>query len=291
MITRRKFVKISSIAGASFTLTSTGWVVNRALAQPLLLDPYSQPKYVNPLPTLSRVTTKSPDKAIKSEIREEKQFLGLYDAKGKKLKTRIWGYKFGDVDTLLTGDKGIFPGATIVAERDTPVSVTWKNKLKEYDLNKLEPWQAHLLPMDKSTHIANPTHRKVGVPTVTHLHGGHTESDSDGLPEAWFTRDFKECGPGFAKETYLYDNSQEAATLWYHDHALGITRLNMYAGLSGLYLLRDDNENYLIADSVLPCDPYEKELIIQDRTFSADGQLFLPAAIAQRTRGYCREVH
>lgn len=193
--------------------------------------------------------------------------------------TKVWGYEFSDVSTLLQGDKGaLYPGATIIAQRDTQVSVQWQNNLKDFDLKNLAPWEAHLLPLDKTTHLASPTKLpKVGVPTVTHLHGGHTESASDGLPEAWFTKEFKETGPTFVKKTYQYDNDQEAATLWYHDHALGITRLNVYAGLAGFYLLRDDNENQLIANAVLPTEPYEKELVIQDRMFTTDGQLFLPS--------------
>ncbi len=277
MITRRKFLQASSIVGAGYVLTSNGWMVSRAFAQTALLDPTSQPKFINPVPTPFRVGSENPGKAIQSEIKEKKQFLGLYDAAGKKLKTRVWGYKF-DAQTLRKGDEGIFPGATIVVQRDTRLSVRWHNQLKEFDVTELSPAEAHLLPLDTTTHLASPANLpKVGVPTVTHLHGGHTESASDGLPEAWFTREFKETGPTFVKRTYRYDNDQEAATLWYHDHALGITRLNVYAGLAGFYLLRDSNENQLIVDSVLPADPFEKELVIQDRMFTADGQLFLPS--------------
>lgn len=279
MITRRKFMQASTIVGAGFVLSPGGWVVKHAFAQSMLLDPTLQPKYVNPLPIPSRVGSEGPGKRIKAEIKEERQFLGLYDGSGKALKTRVWGYKFGDVKKLRNGAKGVYPGATIVAERDTLVSVLWRNELKDFNLKTLAPWEAHLLPLDTTTHLASPQNMpKVGVPTVTHLHGGHTESASDGLPEAWFTKNFKETGPTFVKQTYRYDNDQEAATLWYHDHALGITRLNVYAGLAGFYLLRDATENQLIADSVLPGDPYEIELVIQDRMFTADGQLFLPSA-------------
>jgi spore coat protein A len=113
---------------------------------------------------------------------------------------------------------------------------------------------------------------------VTHLHGGHTESASDGLPEAWYTRNFRETGRDFVKRLYKYDNDQQAATLWYHDHALGITRLNVYAGLAGFYLLRDKNENKLIADNILPSGDHEIEVVIQDRMVDAEThQLYYPA--------------
>jgi spore coat protein A len=79
------------------------------------------------------------------------------------------------------------------------------------------------------------------------------------------------------KKTFRYDNDQEAATLWYHDHALGITRLNVYAGLAGFYLLRDNNENQHIANGVLPGGDYEIEIVIQDRMFTSDGNLYFPS--------------
>ncbi len=277
MVTRRKFIQAGTIAGAGLMLAPSGWVTRSAFAQSMLLDPMLQPKFVNPLPIASRVTAKGPGKAIKADIKESEQFLGLYGGDGDQLETRVWGYKYSNASTLRNGGNGIYPGATIVAERDTPISVLWRNKLKDFNLKKLAPWEAHLLPMDTSTHLASPQNLpKVGVPTVTHLHGGHTESASDGYPEAWFTKNFKETGPEFVKQTYRFDNDQESATLWYHDHALGITRLNMYAGLSGFYLLRDDTENQLGTDSVLPAEPYENEIMLQDRMFDANGELFMP---------------
>ncbi len=77
--------------------------------------------------------------------------------------------------------------------------------------------------------------------------------------------------------SYTYPNDQEGATLWYHDHALGITRLNVYAGLAGFYLLEDENGQNLINDKVLPGGSYSIEMVIQDRAFTANGQLYYPA--------------
>jgi spore coat protein A len=102
------------------------------------------------------------------------------------------------------------------------------------------------------------------VRTVAHLHGGQVPPESDGYPESWFT-------PGHSV-LYHYPNSQRADTLWYHDHTVGITRLNVYAGLAGAYLLRDAEEESLN----LPRGPYELPLVIQDRTFQPNGQLFYP---------------
>jgi len=99
------------------------------------------------------------------------------------------------------------------------------------------------------------------VRTVTHLHGARTRSADDGLPERWVKA-------GKAA-TYHYSNHQAAATLWYHDHALGITRLNNYAGLSGFYLLRDEQEKKLN----LPSAAYEICLMVQDRILDEKAQL------------------
>jgi FtsP/CotA-like multicopper oxidase with cupredoxin domain len=107
---------------------------------------------------------------------------------------------------------------------------------------------------------------------VTHLHGGEVPSAFDGHPEAWFTPGNAIVGPKWVSSDYTYPNTQEAATLWYHDHAMGITRLNVYAGLSGFYLLRD------IAGEPadLPAGDFEREVVIQDRMFDVNGQLFYP---------------
>jgi spore coat protein A len=192
------------------------------------------------------------------------------DVLGMGFDTRVWGYRF-------PGLPATYPGATIIANRDKPLTIKWTNNLP-----------GHFLPVDASLHMAHPSdvhgvdavrawYDEGNVPTVAHLHGGHTESASDGLPEAWFTQDFDETGNFFVTQDYTYHNDQEAATLWYHDHALGITRLNVYAGLAGFYLLRDDNEEMLIETNVLPEEEYEIEIVIQDRMFDMDGQLFWPA--------------
>ena len=98
--------------------------------------------------------------------------------------------------------------------------------------------------------------------------------DSDGRPDAWFTAGFANAEPNGRREVYEYPNRQDACTLWYHDHAIGQTRLNVYAGLAGVYLIRDDEEDAL----GLPSGDYEVPLIIQDRSFAADGSLAYPVS-------------
>jgi FtsP/CotA-like multicopper oxidase with cupredoxin domain len=178
----------------------------------------------------------------------------------------------------------------------------------------------HLLPVDQTLHWANPlgTHDSHGtshdpylgpVPIVTHVHGAHTFQESDGYPEAWYLADGSQTGsqynafkalsearlgmtwdPGSA--IFDYPNDQRATTLWYHDHTLGMTRVNVYAGPAGFWLIRGGPDD-MVLDSrdgtaaILPgpapgkqLDPfgtfYEIPIVIQDRAFDADGSLFYP---------------
>jgi len=173
--------------------------------------------------------------------------------------TTVWGYD------------GQFPGPTIEAEQGEPIYVRWANDLPD----------EHLLPEDTTIHSDLIPYDTPGVRTVTHLHGGNVESESDGHAQAWFTRDFQQTGPEFEKKDYYYVNDQPPATLWYHDHSLGITRLNVYAGLAGFYLLRSDHERSLS----LPEGEYEIPLVLQDRSFEEDGSLFYPTAISDEQGG------
>ena len=165
--------------------------------------------------------------------------------------TKVWGYE------------GQVPGPTIEVEEGETTYIQWKNDLPD----------KHFLPVDHTLHGAHE-----GMPevrTVVHLHGANVEPDSDGYPDAWFTNNFQKCGPCFSRTVYEYPNHQPATALWYHDHALGITRLNVYAGLAGMYIIRDKHERSLN----LPSGIYEIPLVIQDKTFNEDGSLFYPKTV------------
>jgi spore coat protein A, manganese oxidase len=162
--------------------------------------------------------------------------------------------------TPLWGYNGLYPGPTFEVRRDMPIAVEWMNEL---------PAQ-HMFPIDRTLHGDEPG--QPAVRTVVHLHGARVLPENDGYPEAWFTKDFAQTGPYFEHTTYHYPNDQPATTLWYHDHALGTTRLNVYAGLAGFYLLRDVIED----DLNLPRGEFEIPLLLQDRSFSADGSLLYP---------------
>jgi|APTNR8051073442_1049403.scaffolds.fasta_scaffold10523_2 spore coat protein A len=237
------------------------------LAAPGTLNYKQVPQFVNVLPNpLDPSFIWQPDveggNTYTLEIREFTQSLGL----GAGVPaTRVWGYS-------KAGQSGTFPGRTFELQQGQPITVSYVNTLIDGAGNPLP----NRMPVDTTLDWANPG--TVGgitpVPVVAHLHGGDSAYRSDGLPEAWDTPD-GQTGPLFDKP-YTYDNKQESGTLWYHDHALGITRTNVYMGLAGFYLLRDANEDTLRETGVLPSHPYEVPIVIQDREFDATGQLLYP---------------
>jgi spore coat protein A len=161
--------------------------------------------------------------------------------------------------TTLWGYDGLYPGPTIEARTGFPITVNWINDLRdEFDNPRVD----HLLPIDLCPHGAADLPK-----TVVHLHGGHVPPEVDGYPEDTFL-------PG-ESDTYVYPNNQPAGTIWYHDHALGITRLNVMLGLAGFYLIRDDNEDAL----GLPSGEFEIPLAFHDRSFNNDGSLKYPALL------------
>ena len=163
--------------------------------------------------------------------------------------TRVWGYN------------GMWPGPTLRVISGEPISVVWRNRLPS----------RHFLPIDSTIHGAEPGAPEVR--TVVHLHGARVLPESDGHPEAWFSSDGRK-GPAYVPGSYRYPNSQPAATLWYHDHAIGITRLNIYAGLAGFYIIHNKME----AELNLPSGAYDIPIMIQDRMFAVDGSLVYPVA-------------
>ncbi|MGB7845359.1 MAG: multicopper oxidase domain-containing protein [Candidatus Acidiferrum sp.] len=177
-------------------------------------------------------------------------------------KTDLFGYT-----DLFTFDRK-YLGGVIVAKRGTPVILTVSNLLP----NK------HILPVDGSV-MAGPNGQMVmDLPVnriTTHLHGGLTPWFSDGTPFQWYTPTGKH-GPSFMNipgfpsipgtGTHYYTNDQSARLVWYHDHAIGITRLNAYAGIASGYIITDDFEAGLVSSGLLP-DLVGIPLIIQDKGF------------------------
>jgi len=251
-----------------------------------------------------------------------------------KPKTTVWGY--GAVTSASKRGLLIHnaPSLTIEAQWNRPVRVKWINDLKDANGNFLphllpvDPTLHWANPPGgadgrdtRPTFTETPGPYTGPVPIVTHVHGAVGVGDeSDGYAEAWYLPatdsipegyategtwyDFFKgkamakfgavWGPGFA--TFQYPNKNRASTIWYHDHALGMTRLNVYAGPAGFYIVRggpagDDAvlDTRFGTAAVLP-GPAPKEhdkfppnktyfeipIAIQDRSFNTDGSLFYP---------------
>ena len=229
--------------------------------------------------------------------------LGLgTDADGAPLLTDMWTYQWVDEHGHHSGGSGMGamamptsgnPGQgspTLLASSGVPLSVTWSNGLPDEHLIPVDDSILHGMGVSGSSMsaMAMPAggHDSMAgmhgapmdgddreIPIVTHLHGGHTAAIYDGYPTDGIAQ-------GDAPVTYTYDNDQPGALLWYHDHSMGLTRLNVYAGLAGTYVIEDENRRALVASGVLPetLGAHHATLLVQDKSFTADGKLYYPGA-------------
>jgi spore coat protein A len=321
---------VGRVGGRLFTVPAAG-----AQVADETLDPGGVPKFVTPLlvppvmPRAGMITMPGGKPADYYEISMRQVSQQVLPAGYPT--TTVWGY--GAVASA--SNRGLLihhaPSLTIEATWKRPVRVKWINELVDANGDFLP----HLLPVDQTLHWANPpggvgstdsrgeSQAPYGgpVPMVTHLHGAAGVGDeSDGYAEAWYlpaandipadyasegrwygffagkaaTKFGVAWGPGFA--IFQYPNDQRESTLWYHDHALGMTRLNVYAGPAGFFLVRGGPEgDKAVRDSrtgataVLPGPApregdkfppnktyYEIPIAVQDRSFYGDGSLFYP---------------
>jgi spore coat protein A len=294
---RREFLKLSLATGtASYLATTQFGMLSRAFAAtqgPGLSDPEIQPKFAAFVPNaLDPGFIYNIKKGkIKVAVGQTVQQTGLVGTDGvTPVPTTVWGY----------GDKQFYtwPGRTFEVNRNEPLEVKWENRLVDplglplpylitgKDNTSLGEGNYTGLPVvDESLHWAYslPGYElnsiaTNGVPIVPHLHGGHTDFQFDGNPEFFFSPGWGVRGPQWLDKKFIYDNNQVAGTLWYHDHALGITRLNVYTGMAGFYILRDNFDTGKFGNPLgLPAFPYEAAFAIQDRMFKDNGELFYPA--------------
>jgi spore coat protein A, manganese oxidase len=314
-LARRTFLKTcAASSGLWLVSATTRGLVRRAEAAGACngptLDLTSIPKYVRDLivppamPRTREIRTRSNQLADYYEITVQQFQQEIVPGK----QTTVWSY----VSLADPAGTRNYPAFTIEARYNRPVRVKWVNGLVDGNGNFLP----HLLPVDQTLHWANPPGGTAGrddhgtartpyrgpVPIVTHVHGARTSDESDGYAEAWYLpvannipADFAKVGTWYetfrrqfldeqgaewqpGSSTFQYSNDQAAATMWYHDHVLGMTRLNVYAGPAGFYLLRGGPFD-LLGDP-LPRGIFEIPVAIQDRSFNAgnDGTapLFYP---------------
>lgn len=268
-----------------------------------VLDPTTIPKFVDPLPI---------PKAMPMKGTVEGGKIDYYEIAARQIKqqilpagypmTTIWSYGAANNPSTFS-----YPSPTIEAKADRAVRVKWINDLKDSN-GKFIP---HIVPVDQTLFWTNPPQQcidgtqdtdcrgfnpfyyKGPVPIVTHLHGAHVTPESDGFPTAWYLPNANNIPAGYAKyganfqqipgvpfqqgaAVYQYKNDQRATTLWYHDHSVGMTRANLYAGLAGFYLIRGGSSDLSgdAPNTKLPSGKYEIPLAIQDKSFNSDGSLF-----------------
>ncbi len=242
-------------------------------------------RYVSPLPTfVGRRTTGTSLQVGMFEFQQNVLPDSFYASLAAPFTdgTYLWGYAVGPAGARPSPQ---YPGVTIEAQRGTPIQVRYINDLPA------SPVLRQYLTMDQTIHWADPLQQGMRmdpfsgpVPTVVHLHGGENQSTSDGVPEAWFTNNglhgkgyFTAARANANAAVYCYPNGQQATTLWFHDHALGITRINVFSGLASFYLIRDQFDTGRTDNPLrLPAGGQEIELMIQDRQFDTNGQLLFP---------------
>jgi FtsP/CotA-like multicopper oxidase with cupredoxin domain len=264
-----------------------------------LLDPATQPRWVNPLPVpptyVRPPNAETAGEAYEVHVTEFKQWMGLVDpTTHQRLYTTVWGY--GQVgqqyDTGVRNaggnpvlQSGTVPGPTFETERGQPVVVKWINDLRNPD-GSLK--KAHLLEGSYDTTLHGAALGEPHVRTVVHLHGAEVQTNSDGFPDNWFTANPRAApngigGPAGNSAVYQYPNQQPSTGLWYHDHSLGITRLNVYTGEEGFYFIRDPQVDLPLG---LPSGKYEVPLMFADRMFNSDGSLSYLNAFNQAGTAY-----
>ena len=341
MVSRRDFLKVSGVSAGALMAMRMKWLRALAQIPGGSLSPGDIPKYQTTLlippamPRAGKVIVKGGKNIDYYEI-AMRQFQQQILPAGLP-STTVWGY---GPKVAQTGP-AIFnaPSLTFEAKYRTPVRVKWYNELVD-DRGKYLPHLLPVDPTlhwanppggsegrDMRPDFASTPEPYTGpVPIVTHLHGSAGVGDeSDGYAEAWYLPAAKNIPAGYATEgtwydffknkamtvygvdwepgsaTFQYPNTQRASTLWYHDHTLGMTRLNVYAGPAGFFLIRGGPGDRVIdsrtkTSGVLPGPApsqgdapgmryYEIPMAVQDRSFNDDGSLFYPD-----TRAFFDEV-
>jgi FtsP/CotA-like multicopper oxidase with cupredoxin domain len=256
----------------------------------------SIPKFVDPLPIFAGQRVGGPSVTVKmQESTQQVLPSSVYARLPARFRagTQVWAYQVSGQDAVTgapVARKPNYPGITVEATRGVPTTVVYVNDLST-------PALQQTLPVDQTIDWADPLglgctfqdpmskacmrQYSGPVPTVVHLHGSEVPPAFDGGPDAWFTVDGRHGSNygtlqpiGANKAMYRYPNSQEASTLWFHDHALGTTRLNVFGGIAAMYFLRDGDDTGRADNPLrLPAGDQELELVIQDRAFDVDGQL------------------
>jgi spore coat protein A len=256
MITRRSFLKYGAGAGAALALP---WRVGQTFAATPKRGMLT--KYIQPLPVPGAgIVVATPSGANQYSFTQREIARRLHP---ELPPTPFWAYDDG---SGLAGQAGSF-GLAVVAHSGTPLDVSYTNDLPETYPDWI-PVDTNLTPLDNQVRL------------MTHLHGAFVAADSDGNPA------ITPVGFGHGEtQTVHYTNQlpENPATLaWFHDHGLGATRLNVFAGLAAAYILRDEFDTGVEPNPIgIPGGAYEIPLVIQDRQFNPDGTFLYPTSDIQ----------
>lgn len=307
VLDRRDFLKITGAAVGMFAFGNVlGNAMPKAYAemfQPVALptlDATTIPKFVDQLVIPPTYVPDPRTGLFTVDVKQQtQQILPTTDTLGNQTgfgPSHVFAYggNVRDPVTCRTVPFRNAPGATFEAIKGKPLMVKYLNNITV----------PHLFAVDPSIHWANPNNipgtppwppfppgvpqAQFPVPIVTHLHGGEVPSDFDGGPNSWFTNNFGIKGPAFTTSLFTYPNSQQGTTLWYHDHVMGMTRLNVYSGLAGFYLLRDPADQ---VGPLLPKGKFEIPIAIQDRSFYVLNEQTKTNDLAFNTVGDNPDIH
>ena len=315
MPSRRQVVKVGVAAGAVAAVGGPRLLMNRR-AEAAVITPSSIPKYVTPLRILRAMPpTRNSSSRIEYTV-AERRFTAQVLPPGFP-RTTVNGYG-------VPGNNATFssPGFTLENTANKQTRVTWVNQMVDANNNFLpsmftvDPTLHWANPPGGTagrdstpTFTSTPPPYRGPQPMIVHLHGAHVFEESDGLPQTWFLPNARNIPSGFARvgtdyepfrqesvarwgvnwgpgfQVSTYPNTQRAGTLWYHDHTLGMTRLNVHTGLIGFYIL---NGGVGDLPGLLPgprpqvgdaagTSYYDVCLALADHTFNTDGSFFYPS--------------
>ncbi len=317
MISRRQFLKLGLATEAALFFSQRAAFLERVYAQSLNspaqqipLDSSTIPQFVSAVPNLldpDHLIVDDGINLISLEMKEQLVNILPAGAVPGYVGTYVWSYlKAGQ------NSRTSYLGPVVLATRGKPTKMKFANKLGNTSASNV---LAYKNSTDQTLHWADPLNNEANmwnhmsmppepgsegarnyngsIPAVVHLHGGEVPPVLDGSPDAWYTSDGLHHGHAFysaagnaANEViYRYPNTQEGSLIWFHDHTLGATRLNVYAGLAGGYLIADPQ------DKLLATLPTLFPLVIQDRMFDTNGQLFFPGASAGGTLSSLNPEH
>ncbi|MGJ0155460.1 multicopper oxidase family protein [Streptomyces sp. CH8.1] len=240
-------------------------------------------KYVDPLPTPA---TAVPDPSVYpgADYYELTMRPGSWRFHRDLGPADVWGYWATDPHSPRRPIGMGYLGPTISVNKDQPTVVKYRNHLPtthlfQFVIDAIRNGDPQLTPTPPPPYQPMlPFPDNVNVWNVVHQHGGLTAPQSDGMPLHSFSPDgihaesYTTLDPARVKRNEAicaYTNRERSSLLWYHDHGMGMTSLNVYAGLAGLWVVNDPADEELN----LPRGEYEVPLVLQDRTFHPDGSL------------------